>query len=724
MARKTPRIAGNPPISPQDDEIDEKPYPVDQDESGEDMEIIENEDGSAIVPEIAGIPKRGVDFFENLAESLPEAELVSLASDLVELVEKDCDARKKRDEQYQDGLRRTGLGDDAPGGASFDGASKVVHPVLAEATVDFAARAIKELFPPDGPVKTDIVGDAAPDALDRAERKRMYMNWQLTRQMREYRSELETLLTQLPMGGSQFQKFWYDERLQRPVSEFVPIDDIFLPFAATSFYTSPRMTHVLHLTRFEYKKRVKSGLYREIDAVEGNSPFPDTTDTAEANAKIEGKEEDAYNEDGVRDFYEIYCYERLDDPLTDGDSAPYIITIDAYSDKIVSIYRNWEENDPTLEKLDWFVEWKFIPWRGAYAIGFPHLIGGLAAALTGALRALLDSAHINNAPSLLKLKGGRATGQDIQIDIAQVTEIDAPPGVNSVKDVVMGLPYNPPSPVLFQLLGFLTDAAKGVVNTANENIQNVGDRTPVGTTQSLIEQGSMTYSAIHARLHESQMKALEILHRLNAQWLDERVEISDLGKLVVGKQDFIGSLDIIPVSDPAIFSEAQRYAQTQALVQMSQDPSVPWNKVAIYRRAMKQMRIPGADEFLPPPKNPVTADPVSENVAAMQGSPLKADPKQDHMAHLQAHLGFISSPINQLDQDPNPNLQNLMNHCKEHLLFLYQTDVQQGIQMVQQQQQMQQQADLQQALAAQQSLEMQGIRPANPLQQSIQGGLQ
>lgn len=627
------------------------------------------------------------DFYENLAERLPTNKLNAWASELCELVEKDKESRKKRDKQYEEGLRRTGLGDDAPGGAEFDGASRVVHPVLAEACVDFSSRAIKELFPAQGPVKTYIAGETTPQKLDRAERKRRFMNWQLTTQIEEYRGELEQLLTQLPMGGSQYLKFYHCERERRVKVEFVPIDDVFLPYAATNFYTSPRVTHRQLLTRYEFNRRVNAGLYQDGIFVDTQSNAPEESASAEANDKIEGREETGYNEDGLRAVLEIHLhYEIPEDELTGGEYAPYIITVDEETEKILSIYRNWRENDPRFKKLDWFVEWKFIPWRGAYAVGLPHLIGGLSAALTGALRALLDSAHINNAPTMLKLKSGRIVGQNTQVNVTQVCDIEGPAGIDDIKKLAMAMPFNPPSPVLAQLMDSLYGLAKGVIATSHESLNNVGDRTPVGTTMALIESGSTTYSAIHARLHESQKKALQILHRLDADYLEAEDYAEDFGEVIVTKEDFSGSLDVIPVSDPTIFSEAQRFAQVQSLIQMAADQSVPWNKLNVYRRALKQMRIEAIDELLPAQKDPVTNEPLTENFLALHdGTPIKAAQQQDHMGHVQAHLAYISAPwVLQNPQVPPQAVQGVVAHINEHILMLYTGAVQATAAQVQQ----------------------------------------
>lgn len=635
--------------------------------------MTENPDGSVdfvLEDPVETIPQL---FDDNLAEFFEEALLSSLGGELFDDAERDREARKARDKKYEEGLKRTGLGDEAPGGASFEGASKTVHPVMAEACVDFAARAIKELFPPSGPVKTHIPFSPSEEKIARAERKRNFLNWQMTEQMQEYRAELEELLTQLPLGGSQYQKFWYMQKFRRPQSEFVPIDDIFLPYSATSFYTSPRVTHRQKITQTEFEQRVAEGLYRDISGTVG-AMYPDQSASEKANDKIEGREEDAYNEDGLRAVLEMYVWQSFDDDqITLGESAPYIITIDEYTEKVLAVYRNWEEGDEKLEKLDWIVEWKFIPWRGAYAIGFPHLIGSLAGSATGALRALLDSAHINNMPSGVKLKASKVTGQNIDIQPTQIAEIEGPAGVDDIRKLVMGLPFNQPSPVLFQLLGWLTEAAKGVVRTADEQLANVGDRTPVGTTMALIEQGSTTYAAIHSRLHYSQRKALKILCRLNKNYLNEQEVIEDLGEQVIYRQDFMRNGDVIPVSDPSIFSESQRYAQQQGVLQMMQDQSVPWNKAEGYRRMLNLMRIDNPEALLQLPPKPVTRDPAEENMFVMTGKqPIAVFPEEDDLAHLAVHCQFMTNPM----FGANPSFSQgilvpLMGHVKDHIAQYY-----------------------------------------------------
>ena len=639
----------------------------------EPADIEEQEDGSAIVrmDDLKG-PEETPDFYENLADSVDEWELDKVSLKYIELIEKDKNAREERDKQYEEGIRRTGLGHDAPGGAQFMGASKVVHPVMAEACIDFAARAIKELFPPDGPVRTKIVGEMTKDKVDRADRKRDYMNWQLTEQIEEYRDEQEQMLTQLPLGGSQYLKVWYDDHKKRPCIEFVPIDNIYLPFAAGNFYTAHRVTEVQDITQEEYDIRVDSGLYRDL-GVYRVSQEPDMTKSEKANNKIEGKTTESSNVDGVRRVYHIYTWLELkEDKFTKGERAPYILMIDQSENAVLGLYRNWENGDETYTKLDWVIEFKFIPWRGAYAVGLPHLIGGLSAALTGALRALLDSAHINNAPTMLKLKGGKISGQSTSIDVTQVTEIEGAPGVDDVRKIAMPVPFNPPSPILFQLLAWLTDAAKGVVTTSEEKIADVTSNAPVGTTQALIEQGAAVFSSIHSRLHDSQRRVFRIITRLNKWYLDEQRKNDIIADLHVTPDDFESNSDVIPVSDPHIFAESQRYAQIQTLSQRAQANPDLYNRLAVERRILKQIKLPDINEVLPDPAKIQDMNPALENVAMTLGKPVGAFSNQDHLAHFLTHLPYAMDPLYGSNPIMAPTLMPAMlEHLKQHLTLWY-----------------------------------------------------
>ena len=639
----------------------------------DDSEIEELPDGSAIVKMTSKGPMEDEDFYQNLADSdvIDSMDLSGLALRYIQLVEKDKEARKQRDKQYEEGIRRTGLGNDAPGGANFQGASKVVHPVMAEACVDFAARAFKELFPPDGPTKTKILGDVDEEKVQIAERKRDFMNWQLTDQIEEFADEQEQLLTQLPLGGSQYLKLWYDERKKRPCAQFLPIDNVLLPFATANFYTSQRVTEVDDISDYEFKRRINSGLYKDTSFIRATMD-PEPTGAQKATNKIEGKSEND-NEDGVRRVYHIYTWLELeDDPRTKGEMAPYILMIDELDSEVVGLYRNWEEGDETMTKLDWIIEFKFIPWRGAYAVGLPHLIGGLSAAATGALRALLDSAHINNAATLLKLKGAKVSGQSQQVEVTQIAEIEAAPGVDDVRKLAMPMPFNPPSPVLFELLGWLTNAAKGVVTTAEEKIADVGQNTPVGTTQALIEQGAAVFSAIHARLHKSQARVLQVLQRINRWYVEDMRRGEVVEDLDIKKEDFSRITDVIPVSDPHIFSETQRMAQTQAVMAMMKDNPDLFNRKVVIQRFLKQIKVPGINELMPDTPAPEKIDAANENVAMCIGQAAFAYPEQDHLGHIQAHLDFAKNPV--FGQNPviAPSfLPKAVEHIKQHLVLWY-----------------------------------------------------
>ena len=630
----------------------------------ETSEVEDTEDGGAIIhmknEEDAA---KHLEHFANIVEEVDQRELGLIVSDLLDKISKDKEAREKRDKQYEEGLRRTGLGDDAPGGAQFTGANKVVHPMLVEACVDFSARFMKEVFPPNGPVKSKINGELDKQKVMKAQRKADFMNWQLTQQIPEFRSELEQLSTQLPLGGGQYLKFLWNQQYRRPTCEFIPIDDVYLPFAATNFYTAERKTHVQYITKMEYQKRVKSGMYRDVDL--GMPEDPEFSQAAQANDKIEGRKDVSYNEDGLRTIFEIYTY------LDFGDGVePYIISIDKSTGYALSLYRNWEVEDELRRELDWIVEFPFIPWRGAYPIGLTHMIGGLSGAATGALRALLDSAHIQNIPTVLKLKGGPG-GQTINLQPTEVVELEGGALVDDVRKLAMPLPFNGPSPTLFQLLGFLVDAGKGVVQTSFEKLSDANPNQPVGTTMALIEQGMVVFSSIHSRLHNSMDKCFKILHRINSAYLtEEDIEANEAG-VEINPEDFDGPMNVVPVSDPNIFSETQRFAQIQAIMQRAAMVPQLYDPRKVEEMFLRAMKVPD-DEVLQPAPASEDMDPVSENVAAAMGRPIYVLPQQDHMAHLQTHLAFLQSPL--FGSNPaitKTYLYPIANHLRDHLLNYY-----------------------------------------------------
>ena len=651
-----------------------------------DNEVEDTEDGGAIIRE-----KNEVDHatklahFANIVEEVDQDLLKTAISDLVEKIGNDKEAREKRDKQYEEGLRRTGLGDDAPGGAQFTGANKVVHPMLVEACVDFSARFMKEVFPPNGPVKSKILGEKDKSKVQKAQRKADFMNWQTTEQMVEFRGELEQLSTQLPLGGGQYMKFMWNPLHRRPAAEFIAIDDVYLPFAATNFYTAERKTHVQYITKFEYQRRVKSGMYRDVDL--GMPEDPEFSKSTQANDKIEGRKDLSYNEDGLRTIFEVYTY------LDFGDGPePYILSIDKTTNLGLGLYRNWEPDDDRQIELDWIVEFPFVPWRGAYPIGLTHMIGGLSGAATGALRALLDSAHIQNVPTLLKLKGGPG-GQTLNVQPTEVVELEGGALIDDVRKLAMPLPFNGPSPTLFSLLGFLVDAGKGVVQTSFEKLSDQNPNQPVGTTMALIEQGMVVFSSIHSRLHGSMARCFKILHRINSAYLTtEDIEAQAAG-LDIDPSDFDGPLDVIPVSDPAIFSETQRFAQTQAIMQRAQQLPQMYDARKVEEMFLRNMKVP-TNEVLQPLPGSEDMDPVSENVAAAMGRPIYVLPSQDHMAHLMTHIPFLKSPL--FGSNPaiaKTFLYPIATHLRDHLLNYYLVEAHNAVDKAQREELIQEEAE-------------------------------
>lgn len=614
------------------------------------------------------------EFFQNLAEDdKVREEVQGFCSELGEQIEEDMEARKPRDEQYQDGIQRTGLGDEAPGGAQFDGASRAVHPVLMEGCIDFAAKAIKEMFPPNGPTRTKIIGKASKDKLARAERKRDYMNWQLTTQITEFRGQLEQTLSQVPLGGSQYMHFWVEDRLR---CQFVGIDNVFIPYDADSFWTASRVSiFERRLSAFDFERRVESGVYIDPETAPTNRP-PDLSGSEEATDKIEGKEEPGNHDEGYRPVVKVFLWREIEsDSHSQGQLMPYMLSMEWETWKLLEFRRNWDPTLPegsSVERINWLVQWDFITWRGALATGLGQIIGSLAGSITGGVRALLDSAHINNAATLIKLKGANLGGQSTAVDITGIAEIEGPAGIDDIRKLAMPMPFNPPSEVLFKLVDWLLVQAKGAVATADSKIAEANQNTPVGTVMALIEQGSVTFSAIHARLHESMRRVLNTLHTYNKFWLDDENTIEELGELVVYREDFEGPQDVIPVSDPNIFSETQRVTQVQGLLELRTIfPGLMVDRI-ILKRALHTLKIPDIDDVLPAEYKPHPMNPVAENLQMFMGQPAFAFPDQDHEAHMQVHASFILDT--NLGQNPAFITQfavPFMEHMRQHVGFWY-----------------------------------------------------
>lgn len=609
--------------------------------------------------------------FANIVDDVDQTKLAETVQDYLDLIDKDKEAYKRRDKKNAEALQRTGLGDDAPGGATFPGASRVVHPGLLEASIDGASRIIKEIFPSNGPVKEKIIGEVTPEKFKKSERKAQYMNWQCTMQIRSLRAELEQLLPQVCLSGVAYLQIYYNEQLKRPDACWIPGDEMLLPFAATNYYTAERKTRVEDITEIEYARRVKTGMYVDIDATV-MSEEPEQSETQKAADKIQGKT--PYdNPDGVRRIYRTNC---LLDIEEDGEYKPYILSIDEHSSRAPALYRNWEKDDEKFKELNWIIEFPFVPWRGAYPIGLIQMIGGLSAATTGALRALLDSAHINNMPTALKLKGADRGGQTQQLNPTQVNEVEGSLQTDDIRKTWMSLPFNAPSPVLYQLLGFLVEAAQGVVRTTYEDIAENSTNMPVGTTQALIEQGMVVFSAIHGRMHDAMGRVLEALHLINKLYLSDEEVVEELGGLIVTRQDFEGPLDVVPVSDPNIFSEVQRTAQMQMVVARSDTHPELYQQLEVEKMLLKRTKIPDADKLLKKPPAPVELNAVNENLAMTMGRPVTVFPEQDHVAHLNTHVQYAMNPIFGSNPVIAPNfMPAVLGHIKDHLGLWFVSEV-------------------------------------------------
>ncbi len=623
-------------------------------------------------------------FDENLAEQIDANELNAVASDLISFYETDKNARSEWEYRYKQGLETL----DPQGGQEEEedqrasrGLSTVVHPMIAEAATQFNARAIAELYPSGGPVKTVIVGDPNEEMEEQAKRVKDYMNYQITQEMPEYFPDLDQMLFQLPLVGHTFKKIWWDANLERQCSQFVKAEDFVVSPESKDLYTSIRYTHVIRMPRNDFNKYVQSGLY-----LPSKYTSEDIDPSGDIGSEIEGV--DPYNsesKDEVMTLLEMHCYQSfdgIDDVDQEEDNQvhlPYVVTIDYDSEKVVAVRRNWEEQDDKKKRRDWFVSYKFLPGTGFYGFGLYHMIGGLGRAATGSLRALLDSAAFANMQGGFKLKG-RVTGGEMQINPGEFADLDAT--VDDVNKAIMPLPFKEPSQTLFNLMNSITDIGRRFANTADLNVGDVNPNAPVGSTVALIEQGSKSFSAIHKRLHYAQGQEFKLLSKLNAEYLPEEFKFAQSGvDTIIYAKDFNDRIDIIPVSDPNIFSTAQRIAQAQAVLQMANSAPQLHDQYEAYKRMYEAIRINNIDEILKAPEEAVRLDPIDENMSVMYGKPIRAFPEQDHDSHIAVHMQFLSDPS--LAGNPGARSMQpiLIAHIAEHIALLYRQRMQSGINM-------------------------------------------
>ena len=653
----------------------------------DDLRVETLPDGDVLIgdPVLDAIEESDSNFDANLAEDIDEKQSSRKAGILTGYFENDESARSEWKERYKQGL----LTLDPEGGMdeneeerAIRGLSTVVHPLIAEAATQFNAKAIAELYPAGGPVKTTIIGEPNEETEDQARRVKEFMNYQIMEQMPEYFPDLDQMLFHLPLVGQTFKKVWWDANLSRQCSQFVKAEDFVVAPESKDLHTSPRYTHIIKMPKNDYNRYVAAGWYLPSEYT-GDSYDEDDGYTTQ---RIEGIDKSDDSDDDVMTLLEMHCYEAFEgiDGIEDEESEnlvmlPYVITIDYDSEKIVAIRRNWDENDEDKKRRDWFVSYKFLPGLGFYGFGLYHMIGGLGRAATGSLRALLDSAAFANMQGGFKLKG-RVSGGEIDVNPGEFVDLDAT--VDDVNKAIMPLPFKEPSQSLFNLLGFIVQAGQRFASTSDLNVGDVNPNAPVGSTVALIEQGSKAFSAIHKRLHYSQGQEFKLLAKLNAEHLEESFQFSVAGSSeTVFATDFDDRVDIIPVSDPNIFSTAQRIAQAQAILQMAQSAPQLHDLYEAYKRMYEAIRIPNIDEILIKPEEAPRTDPIDENMSIMYGKPIKAFPEQDHEAHIAVHIQFMQDP----SLAGNPAAQTmqpiLIAHIAEHVALLYRQRMEASINM-------------------------------------------
>jgi hypothetical protein len=494
-----------------------------------------------------------------------------------------------------------------------------------------------------------------------------------------------------------YMRLVYDSTKKRPVPMFFAIDDVFLPQGASDFYSAERRTVQMHITQNEFESRIRSGYYKKTTNVAPPVQLNDESEAQKATDKVQGLDRSAINEDGDRKIYIVECLaeiEDTDDIKIAGDRPhdanfdldaerekpgpmPYLIEIDVHSNEIMSIMRNWEEEDDLHENMCWIIDFPFIPWDGAQSVGLIHLAGSLAGAGTGAVRALLDSALINTLPTAIKLKGSGMAGQSIQLNIGQLTEIEGGVGAKDIREVIMPIPFNPPSAMLFQLLGWCTEQGEELIRTTFDKMeQNGGANMPVGTTLALIEQGLKVLSAIHMRLHGAMNRVIGVLHRINRLYItDDEIE-DNTGERLALHSDYEGPLDVVPVSDPEVFSDVQRFAQLQIIQQRADLHPELYDARKVEKLILERTRVPNAVDLLKPEPKIDELNQVNENLAMVLGRPVAAFPEQDHLAHIQVLLDFMTSPVlGQLPIIAPTFMPAALTHLKEHIAYWYVTHV-------------------------------------------------
>jgi hypothetical protein len=667
--------------------------------------VTEFDDGSAIIGEYEEDqpPVQPVPFDGNLADVIDEGELGRISSDLVNSIEDDLAAREDWEDTYKRGLEFLGMKTEERS-EPFEGSSGVIHPLLAESVTQFQAQAYRELLPATGPVRTAVVGAQNEMLVKQSERVKDYMNYMITYEMEEYDPELDQMLFYLPVIGSTFKKVYFDPLKGRAVSKFIHAEDLIVPYGATDLLSSPRITHRITMDSNEVRKLQLNGFYRDIDL-----PSESESDTA-AMSEVEESIDDVQgiHPSGPSDeltLYEVHTsldIEGFEDMGVSGEPTglrlPYIVTVVADSGDVLAIRRNYLEIDPMKRAKQYFVHYKFLPGLGFYGLGLTHMIGGLAQASTSILRQLIDAGTLSNLPAGFKARGARIRDEDNPLQPGEFRDIDVVGG--TLQGSLMPLPFKEPSGTLYNLLGTLVDAGRRFASMADMKVGEMSGETPVGTTMAIMERGTKVMSAIHKRLHYSQKVEFKLLSRIFAETVQSYPYAADMQMgPEVFVQDFDQRIDVLPVSDPNIFSMSQRIALAQTELQLVQsNPQIhggPQGLYQAYRKMYEALGVNNIDAILPPPPPPPPpANPAKENQNALMGVPLQAFPEQDHQAHIETHMAVMSTPAMEL----NPQaIMTLQGHIQEHIGLMAEAQAQQEIMSQippEQMQMMQQQAQM------------------------------
>ena len=637
---------------------------------------VEEPEGLPVNVEVEGeeevVEERPQDNFNaNLAEGMDERTLKDMGSELIQEYKKDKTSRKEWEDAYIKGLDLLGTKYQEVT-KPFKGASGVTHPLLAESVTQFQAQAYKELVPSDGPVRTQVIGAVTPATEQQADRVKDYMNYLLMEEMEDYTTDMDQMLFYLPLSGSTFKKIYYDAMLDRPVSKFIPAEDLVVPYYASDLKDCERITHVIKMTANELTKKMAAGTYRDIDLIDSNSE-PDSVQ--KKLNELEGVK--GTGADLLHTVLEMHVDLNLDDFEDFDDKAkkikiPYIVTVDEGSGEVLSIYRNYKPEDPTYQRVEYFVHFKFLPGLGFYGFGLTHMIGGLSQAATQSLRQLIDAGTLKNLPAGFKSRGIRVRDDDQPIQPGEFRDVDAPGG--NIRDQFFNLPFTEPSPTLYNLMGFVVQAGQKFAAITDSNIGNDVQNRAVGTTMALMERGSRVMSGVHKRCYYAMRLEFKILARICGESLPPVYPYDVYGGPREIKQlDFDNRVDILPVADPNIMSMAQRVTLAQSQLQIAQSNPQLHNIHEAYRRVYEALGTKQIEALLkPPPKQPEPLDPAKENARALQMKLLTAFEFQDHDAHIAAHMAFMATRMVQI----NPQVYALLqSHISDHVSYKAKAEV-------------------------------------------------